>query len=53
MRILFLSAAFFFAQVSFLRAQVDNHSDRIPIGIPAFYLDALSFRSNDSSSVAN
>jgi GWxTD domain-containing protein len=51
MRILFLSAAFFFAEVSFLRAQVDNHSDRIPIGIPAFYLDALSFRSNDSSSV--
>ena len=50
MRRLFLSAFFFFAQFGFLRAQVDNRSDYVPIGIPAFYLDAMSFRSNDSSS---
>ena len=50
MRRLFLSAFFFFAQFGFLRAQVENRSDRIPVGIPAFYLDAMSFQSKDSSS---
>ena len=49
MRRLFLSAFFFFAQFGFLRAQVENRSDRIPVGIPAFYLDAMSFQSKDSS----
>jgi GWxTD domain-containing protein len=51
MRTLFLSTLFFFAQFGSLRAQVDNRSDRIAIGIPAFYLDAMSFQSNDSSAV--
>jgi len=49
MRTLIIGAFFFFAQIGSLRAQVDNRSDRVPIGTPAFYLDAMSFQSNDSS----
>ena len=49
MRILIVGAFFFISQFNILRAQVDNRSDHAPIGIPAFYLDAMSFRSNDSA----
>ena len=50
MRTFILGTLLLCAYVSPLGAQVDNRSDRAPIGIPAFYLDALSFRSNDSAS---
>ncbi len=50
MRKLVVGMFFIISQVGPLRAQVDNRSDHAPIGIPPFYMDALSFRSNDSSS---
>ena len=50
MRIFLLGSFLLSALAIPLGAQVDNRSDRAPIGMPAFYLDALSFRSNDSAS---
>jgi len=51
MRTLIIGTFFLISQFGPLRAQVDNRSDHTQVGIPAFYLEALSFRSNDLSAV--
>jgi len=49
MRTLILGSFFFLAQFGSLRAQVENRPEHVITGMPEFYLDALSFQSNDSS----